>query len=1054
MLTAAIGGGTASVGLEVDAALANWRHEAQVFGSGAGLLIIVIWGLVFLGLRYMRSHELLARARTEKEILKEREAAATKLEEQKLQLDTALNNMQQGLLMFDAEGRLVLWNQRFLEMYGLSGEAVKLGCKLSDLLRLRMAVGTFRGDPDQYMAKLVGADGRFKGDPDRQFAKLLEEGRVETKEFELPDGRIISITNQSTPVHGWVSVHEDITERRRNETELAAAQVEAERAEQHAHAAHARLLDAIEIIPEGFALFDAEGRYILWNRRYAELYVSQGIDLVVGLRFEDLLRAGLARKLYPEARGREEEWLAQRLALHAQPQSGHEQQLTGDRWVRIEERRTADGGSVGIRIDITELKRREASFRLLFESNPVPMWVYDHETLQFLAVNDAAVEHYGYTREQFLDMTLLDIRPIEDQEEVCRLARSHEGDYRSGRTWRHIKRDFTQIDVAVYSRLLEYEGRAASLAAVIDLTDRKRAEDELRRTHAFLDAIVENVPVTIVVKDARDFRYTLINRAGEEYFGCARSEMLGKTASELFPKPTADLVIEHDEAAREAGKPLFYNEHAVDTLGHGARIVTTTRLAIPDENGTPQYLLGVINDVTERKRAEDRIAYMAYHDALTDLPNRAAFNETLSAAIERAQAEKQSFAVLSLDFDRFKEINDLFGHPAGDAVLRDIAERLRAAAEGAFVARIGGDEFMAITVLGPQPATAAALAERMQTILGQAADSAAHPLPLGISIGVAIFPADATEPETLISNADAALYRSKGDGGGAIRFFEAEMDRDLREQRALQHDLKAVLERGDLALHYQPQARLDGSIVGFEALLRWRHPTRGMMPPLTFIPLAEESGMIIAIGEWVMREACRVAASWPQPLQIAVNLSPSQFRHGDLPGLVHSILLETGLAPHRLELEITESMLIGDFSRAAAILRRLKSLGLRIAMDDFGTGYSSLSYLQSFPFDKIKVDQSFISNLDQNHQSATIVRAVINLGRQLGIPVLAEGVETEEQLAFLRREGCNEVQGYLLGRPSPISEYQELLGLATSVTDNGRPRPRHQPREKRAKIRG
>jgi EAL domain-containing protein (putative c-di-GMP-specific phosphodiesterase class I) len=262
------------------------------------------------------------------------------------------------------------------------------------------------------------------------------------------------------------------------------------------------------------------------------------------------------------------------------------------------------------------------------------------------------------------------------------------------------------------------------------------------------------------------------------------------------------------------------------------------------------------------------------------------------------------------------------------------------------------------------------------------------------------------------------------------------MDAMLRERRALLHDLRSAMPSNELLVHYQPQAKIEGEVIGFEALVRWRHPTRGMVSPGIFIPPAEESGLIIPVGEWVLREACREAASWPRPLQVGVNLSPVQFRHGDLAGLVHSVLLETGLKPQRLELEITEGALIGDFSRAIAILRRLKAIGVKIAMDDFGTGYSSLSYLQSFPFDKIKIDQTFISNLHRNPQSAAIVRAVIGLGRGLHLPVIAEGVETEEQRAFLARENCQEIQGYLIGKPSLMDDYAELVGRQPKRTQH------------------
>jgi diguanylate cyclase (GGDEF)-like protein len=484
----------------------------------------------------------------------------------------------------------------------------------------------------------------------------------------------------------------------------------------------------------------------------------------------------------------------------------------------------------------------------------------------------------------------------------------------------------------------------------------------------------------------------------------------------------------HDREVLHTGRPQYFDERPVITPGGERRIVTTTRLPIRDSSGEARYLLTVVDDRTHHKRAEAQIAHMAHHDLLTGLPNRAAFNACLESTIETMANEERSFALLCLDADRFKEINDVYGHAVADQVLRELSRRLQAAIGCAFVARLGGDEFTVIATDGEQPAAAEKLADRLLAATSEDFVIDGRSLRAGLSIGIAIFPVNGSDAATLIANANAALYRAKTEGRGGFRFFEADMDKRLRERRALQQELQSAVERDQLTLHYQPQARLDGNVFGFEALVRWRHPMRGVIAPGTFIPLAEDGGLISPMGEWIMREACRQAASWANPLQIAINLSPVQFRHGDLPGLVHSILLETGLSPSRLELEITEGVLIRDFSRAVSILRRLKALGVRIAMDDFGTGYSSLSYLQSFPFDKIKIDQAFISNLEHNAQSATIIRAVIGLARGLDLPVLAEGVETKEQLAFLSKERCDEIQGFLIGRPLPIEDYAALTG--------------------------
>jgi diguanylate cyclase (GGDEF)-like protein len=441
------------------------------------------------------------------------------------------------------------------------------------------------------------------------------------------------------------------------------------------------------------------------------------------------------------------------------------------------------------------------------------------------------------------------------------------------------------------------------------------------------------------------------------------------------------------------------------------------------------------DEITERKRSEAKIAHLAHHDVLTNLPNRASFNECFETTIVRANKEGEQFALVCLDLDRFKYVNDLFGHSVGDALLCEVATRLKVAVGDAFLARIGGDEFSVIITGSEIPNMTARLVERIVTALGDFILVDGQKLTANASVGVAIYPNDATDGEKLICNADAALYRAKAEGPGSYRFFEPEMDRQLRDRREIQHDLLSALERGEFKLVYQPQALIDGTVIGFEALVRWHHSTRGLISPSAFIPLAEEGGLIIPLDEWILRAACREAASWKSEALLAVNLSPVHFRYGDLPALVHTILLETGLRPSRLELEITESVLIDDFGRAQAILRRLKTLGVRIAMDDFGTGYSSLSYLQSFPFDKIKIDRSFVSDLEINNNNAAIVRAVITLTRSLKLPVLAEGVETEAQRLILSKEGCDQIQGYLIGKPLPIQNYESIVNA--SQNDKG-----------------
>ena len=460
-------------------------------------------------------------------------------------------------------------------------------------------------------------------------------------------------------------------------------------------------------------------------------------------------------------------------------------------------------------------------------------------------------------------------------------------------------------------------------------------------------------------------------------------------------------------------------------LDNGTLIeVTVTRLA----DGS---CVALHEDITEQRRAEAQVAFLATHDVLTGLPNRGALRDELERQVARNK-RGEDLAVICIDLDRFKIVNDLLGHPAGDALLRQVAERLRhCARETDFFARLGGDEFAVLQCGAPQPSSSTNLARRIIEALSAPFDLDGQRAHIGASVGIALAPVDGDEPEQLLKSADMALYRAKSDGRGIMRYFEPEMDAQIQARRALESDLRSAVAAEDFQLAYQPQVATDtGTVNGFEALLRWQHPVRGSVSPAAFIPLAEETGLIVAIGQWVLTQACRDAVAWPASISVAVNVSAVQFAEGSLVQSVMRALADSGLEPNRLELEITESVLMRDAEQALSMLRELRRHGVRVAMDDFGTGYSSLSYLRSFPFDRIKIDRSFIHDIETNAEAQAIVRAVSGLGRSLGMATTVEGVETQGQLAAVRREGCRDVQGFLFSRPRPAAEVPLMIAAA------------------------
>jgi len=554
----------------------------------------------------------------------------------------------------------------------------------------------------------------------------------------------------------------------------------------------------------------------------------------------------------------------------------------------------------------------------------------------------------------------------------------------------------------------------------LEVRERRRQELEADRMRGLANAAVEGLLIYNgeTISTVNDNFVALVGRASAD-------SIVGTRLEQYLADPDARVQL------------LKRENELVETVlldAGGSEIAVEAIQRLVDLGGKPHRAIA-IRDLRARKEAERNILFLAHHDALTGLPNRSTFNKRLDQEVEAALQSGRRLAVLCLDLDRFKEVNDLFGHAAGDRALQVVAKRITSQLDDSqMMARLSGDEFAIIVPGLSNPATAGRIAESVLEALKVAIDGTESDQPIGTSIGIAICPDDATDRQALLSHADTALYRAKNEGRGTYRYFEAAMGAAVRERRLLEHDLRNAIPRGELRLAYQPQKCIrTGKVVGFEALLRWRHPTRGEISPAEFIPLAEDTGLILQIGEWVLRTACREAATWKEPLTVAVNVSAVQIHNANFAHTVHEILFETGFAAARLELEVTETALIRDLNRALATLRRIKILGVRIAMDDFGTGYSSLSNLRAFPFDKIKIDGSFIKSVNVNDQGAAIVRSVLGLGRALNLHVLAEGVETSAELDFLKNELCNEAQGFLLGRPADIETFRRL----TSGEDTG-----------------
>jgi len=585
---------------------------------------------------------------------------------------------------------------------------------------------------------------------------------------------------------------------------------------------------------------------------------------------------------------------------------------------------------------------------------------------------------------------------------------------------------------------VELGGTALYIAIARDVTDRKAAEEELRTQKEWLSTLINAMPDIVCFKDGAG-RWLIVNQFYRELLnGGPGPECIGRTATEMAALlPARRDLFQHthdtDEAAWRAGAALHY-EMEIEVAG-GCKVFDVSKIPLRNPDGSRRGLVVVGRDVTERQQTAERIQHLAHHDSLTGLPNRALFQERLRQALAQASRIGQRLGLMFLDLDKFKDVNDTLGHHIGDQLLSAVARRLsRCLRQTDTVARLGGDEFAVILTNLAEPEGAARVAETIRAAIAEPFALEGHEVATSTSIGITVFPDDAATPEELLKNADLAMFHSKSEGRNGYHFYVAAMDAEVQARKTVERDMRVALGTDQLALHYQPLIDMaSGRIVGCEALLRWTHPTLGAIPPAQFIPIIERTDLIIPLGRWILHHACHQARAWHRaglsPVQVAVNLSPAQFKNGgQLVATVAEILDQTGLPPGHLQLEITEGIAMHNIDATIEVLRALRTMGVSISIDDFGTGYSSLNYLKRFPIDKLKIDRSFIVDIDEHPDNAAVVKAIVDLGHSLGTRVNVEGVETADQLAFLRRHQVDEAQGYLFSRAIPAAQFADLVG--------------------------
>jgi diguanylate cyclase (GGDEF)-like protein/PAS domain S-box-containing protein len=696
---------------------------------------------------------------------------------------------------------------------------------------------------------------------------------------------------------------------------------------------------------------------------------------------------------------------------------------------------------------LTELKAANSRLEvqnLLFDtalnnmSHGLCMWDAD---LRIIVCNNRFLEIYGFSeevvkpgaslREVMQHSVAIGNHPGETVDDLYNSYLQELASRGSLTTEREIK---GQRTIAVAHRPMS-DGRWVTTYE--EITERKqhlqelqRREEQLRIQNERFDAAINNMGSGLCMFDA-DHRLIVCN---ERY-----AQMYGLSLDVMPPGTTLRSILESRVAAGcyRGNDPDRYIQERTSFIGAGklhdtvhlrdGRVILIMHHQLPGSGWVATH-----QDVTEQKRIEAKISHMAHHDALTDLPNRLLFREKMHHGLERVKSGGK-FAVICLDLDGFKSVNDTLGHSIGDALLRAVTDRLlKCIGDGDTVARLGGDEFAVLQAAAGHRDESAALANILIDAIAEPYELCGHEVIIGASIGIALAPSDGSDSSELLKKADMALYQAKNDGRGVFRFFKPEMDSSRRSRHIMERDLNRALAEGQFELFYQPVINIEsGRVTSCEALLRWHHPAKGLVMPGDFIGLAEETGLIVPLGEWVLRQACKEASKWPDEIKIAVNLSAMQFRRGNLVELVIHALASSGLPASRLELEVTETVLLIENDRAFSTLHQLRDLGVRIAVDDFGTGYSSFSYLRKYPFDKIKIDRSFVQESSEQNECAAIIKAIAGVGSSLGMMTTAEGVETDEQLKLVRAEGCTEVQGYFFSRPRPASEILNFIAKSS-----------------------